>query len=133
MMNEENRNLKIDNGADEDLERADERAAAIDNARLRFWVNWVLAMLTVLAAAVVMVFALGAVMSTAACSDKQCPNLGPSGIGFGVLFYGAPVVAGLAVAVSFFTARRRWGIVVPVLALAFLIVDITIVAVTVAQ
>jgi ABC-type multidrug transport system fused ATPase/permease subunit len=132
-MNEENRNLKIDNGADEDLERADERAAAIDNARLRFWVNWVLAMLTVLAAAVVMVFALGAVMSTAACSDKQCPNLGPSGIGFGVLFYGAPVVAGLAVAVSFFTARRRWGIVVPVLALAFLIVDITIVAVTVAQ
>lgn len=133
MMNEENRNLKIDDGADEDLERADERAAAIDNARLRFWVNWVLAMLTVLAAAVVMVFALGAVMSTAACSDKQCPNLGPSGIGFGVLFYGAPVVAGLAVAVSFFTARRRWGIVVPVLALAFLIVDITIVAVTVAQ
>jgi ABC-type multidrug transport system fused ATPase/permease subunit len=132
-MNEENRNLKIDDGADEDLERADERAAAIDNARLRFWVNWVLAMLTVLAAAVVMVFALGAVMSTAACSDKQCPNLGPSGIGFGVLFYGAPVVAGLAVAVSFFTARRRWGIVVPVLALAFLIVDITIVAVTVAQ
>lgn len=133
MMNEENRNLKIDDGADEELERADERAAAIDNARLRFWVNWVLAMLTVLAAAVVMVFALGAVMSTAACSDKQCPNLGPSGIGFGVLFYGAPVVAGLAVAVSFFTARRRWGIVVPVLALAFLIVDITIVAVTVAQ
>jgi ABC-type multidrug transport system fused ATPase/permease subunit len=132
-MNEENRNLKIDDGADEELERADERAAAIDNARLRFWVNWVLAMLTVLAAAVVMVFALGAVMSTAACSDKQCPNLGPSGIGFGVLFYGAPVVAGLAVAVSFFTARRRWGIVVPVLALAFLIVDITIVAVTVAQ
>jgi hypothetical protein len=128
-MNEENRNVKIDEG----LDRVDERAAPTDSARVRFWVNWVLALLTVLAAAVVMVFALGAVMSTAACSDKQCPNLGPSGIGFGVLFYGAPVVAGLAVAASFFTARRRWGIVVPVLALAFLIVDITIVAVTVAQ
>jgi hypothetical protein len=70
-------------------------------------------------------------MSTAACSDKQCPNLGPSG--FGVLFYGAPVVAGLAVVISFFTARRRWGVVVPICVLALLVVNITILAVTFAQ
>ncbi|EUA78613.1 hypothetical protein I553_2903 [Mycobacterium xenopi 4042] len=57
--------------------------------RVRLWVNWVLALLTVPAAVVVLIFALGAVMSTAACSDEQCPTLGPGGIGFGVLFYGA--------------------------------------------
>ena len=100
---------------------------------MRLWVNWVLALLTVVAAAIVMVFALGAVMSTAACSDQQCPNLGPSGISFDVLFYGAPIVAGLAIVISFFTARRRWGIVVPVCAFALLVADITILAVTVAR
>ena len=54
------------------------------------------------------------------------------GISFDVLFYGAPAVAALTVIVSFFTARRRWGIVVPVFALALLVTDITILAVTVA-
>jgi hypothetical protein len=34
--------------------------------RVRLWVNWVLALLTVPGAAVVLIFALGAVMSTAA-------------------------------------------------------------------
>jgi hypothetical protein len=97
------------------------------------WVNWVLALLTVVGAAVVMVFSLAAVMSTAACSDKQCPNLGPGGISFNVLFYGAPAVAALTIVISFFTARRRWGFVVPVLALALLVADITILAVSVAQ
>ena len=50
-----------------------------------------------------------------------------------MLFYGAPVVAALTLIVSFFTAQRRWGIVVPVVALALLVADITILAVTVAQ
>jgi hypothetical protein len=103
------------------------------HGRLRLWVNWVLALLTIPAAAVVLVFALGAVMSTAGCNDKQCPNLGPSGIGFGVLFYGAPVVALAAIVINFFTARRRWGVAVPLTALALLIADIAIVATTVAQ
>ncbi|GBE67995.1 hypothetical protein MFM001_44570 [Mycobacterium sp. MFM001] len=102
-------------------------------SRLRLWVNWVLALLTIPAAAVVLVFTLGAVMSTAGCSDKACPNLGPDGISFGVLFYGAPVLAALTIVVSFFTARRRWGIIVPLVALALLIADIVLVAVTVAQ
>ncbi|BBU20582.1 hypothetical protein [Mycobacterium xenopi] len=98
--------------------------------RVRLWVNWVLALLTVPAAVVVLIFALGAVMSTAACSDEQCPTLGPGGIGFGVLFYGAPVVALVAIVVSFVTARRRWGIVVPVSALALLAADVVVLAVT---
>jgi hypothetical protein len=101
--------------------------------RLRFWANWALALLTVVGAGVVMVFSIGAVMSTAACSDKACPKLGPNGISFDVLFYGAPVVAALTIIISFFTAQRRWGAVVPVLALALLIADISILAFTVAQ
>jgi hypothetical protein len=51
VMNEENRDVKIDEGPD----RVDEPAAPSDSGRLRFWVNWALALLTVLAAAVVMV------------------------------------------------------------------------------
>jgi hypothetical protein len=73
---------------------------------LRLWVNWVLALRTVPGAAIVLIFALGAVMSTTACSDRRCPNLGPGGIGWGVLFYGAAVVALVAVVLSFFTASR---------------------------
>jgi hypothetical protein len=106
---------------------------AAGRPRARLWVNWILALLTVPAAGVVLVFALGAVMSTAACSAQACPNLGPGGISFGVLFYGAPIVAGLAIVVSFFTATRRWGIVVPLGALALLAADIAVVAATVAQ
>ena len=68
--------------------------------RVRLWVNWGLALLAVVGAGVVMVFALGAVMSTAACSDKACPNLGPNGISFDMLFYGAPVVAAVAEAAA---------------------------------
>jgi uncharacterized membrane protein YhaH (DUF805 family) len=101
--------------------------------RRQFWVNWGLALLTAVGAAVVMAVALGAVMSTAACGDKQCPNLGPGGISFNTLFYGAPVVAALTIVASQFTARRRWGFVVPVLALALLIADIVVLVTTVAQ
>ncbi|HWF71500.1 MAG TPA: hypothetical protein VG187_18415 [Mycobacterium sp.] len=131
-MNEENRDVKIAEGVD--VGEQPPATRGIDRSKgLRFWANWALALLTVMAAGVVMVFSLGAVMSTAACSDKQCPNLGPNGIGFDVLFYGAPAVAAVTLIVSFFTAQRRWGIVVPLLALALLGADITILAVTVAQ
>jgi hypothetical protein len=128
-MNEEKRDVKI-------ADRNKQPASAGDSdrtKRLRLWVNWALAALTVLGAAAVMLFALGSVMSTAACSDKQCPNLGPKGISFDMLFYDPPVLAVLTVVVSFFTARRRWGIVVPVVALALLGADIGILAATVAQ
>jgi hypothetical protein len=127
-MTQENGNVKVDAGSHRDV---DPKADHAD--RLRLWMNWALALLTVLGAGVVMAVAMGAVMSTAACSDKACPNLGPDGISFNTLFYGAPVLAVLTIVVSFFTARRRWGFVVPVSALALMIADITILAVTVAQ
>jgi hypothetical protein len=135
-MNEENRDVKVAGGGDSDKVPTQELSATngIDRTkRLRFWANWALALLTVVGAGFVMVFALGAVMSTAACSDKQCPHLGPKGIGFDVLFYGAPVVAALTIIVSFFTAHRRWGFVVPVVALALLGADIGLLAGTVVQ
>ena len=100
--------------------------------KARLWVNWVLALLTVPGAAIVMLFALGAVMSTDACSDSRCPNLG-AGIDFGVLFYGAPVVALVVLVVSVFTAKRRFGIAVPLVGLALLAADVAVLAVTVAQ
>src|SRR6201981_1859757 len=71
---------------------------------VRPWVNWGLALATVPAAALVMLFALGAVMSTDGCSDRSCPNLGRGGVDFGLAFYGAPVVA-FAVLVSRFSPR----------------------------
>ncbi len=101
--------------------------------RRRLWLNWGLALLTAVAAGLTMAVALGAVMSTAACSDKACPNLGPRGISFDTLYYGAPAVAVATIVVSIFTARRRWGFVVPVMALALLIADMATLAVTVAQ
>ncbi|KZS57715.1 hypothetical protein [Mycobacterium ostraviense] len=99
------------------------------NRGRRILVNWVLALLTVPAAAVVMVFAVGAAMSMAACSAAQCPHLGPNGLMYGVLLYGAPVVAVSTLVASFFTASRRGGFVVPLSALALLIVDIAVTAI----
>lgn len=110
-----------------------ERRNAGRGGRRRLWVNWALALLTAVGAGVAMAVALGAVMSTAACSDKACPNLGPRGISFDTLYYGAPAVAVVTILLSIFTARRRWGFVVPVTALALLAVDVAILAITVAQ
>jgi hypothetical protein len=87
----------------------------------------------VLGAGFVMVYFFGAVMSTAACSQQQCQQVGPTWISPDVLFYGPPMVAALTVVVSFFTARRRWGIAIPIVALALLGTDIGILAATVAQ
>ena len=95
------------------------------------WVNWGLALTTVPAAAIVMLFALGAVMSTDACSDRNCPNLGRGGIDFGVAFYGAPVVAVVVLAISFFTAKRRGPVGVPLCGWALLVADVMWMAATV--
>ncbi|MCV7377888.1 hypothetical protein BST11_26420 [Mycobacterium alsense] len=92
------------------------------------WVNWGLALATVPAAAIVMLFALGAVMSTDGCSGGGCPDLGRGGIDFGVAFYGAPAVAFAVIVISFFTARRRGGIVVPVAGWALLVADVVLMA-----
>jgi hypothetical protein len=132
-MSQENIDVKVDDIADRPVQVNAPPAGADRTRRIRLWVNWALALLTVVGAGIVMVVALGAVMSTAACSDKACPNIGPAGIGFNALFYGAPALAVLTLVVSFFTAKRRWGFVIPVSALALLIADIAILAVTVAQ
>ena len=102
-------------------------AVAGRTPRSRLWVNWVLALLTVPAAVIVLIFGLGAVMSTSGCSNPQCH--GPNGVVFGVLFYGAPIIAALTIVASFFTARRGWGIVVPLCALVLLAADVGFMAV----
>jgi hypothetical protein len=130
-MSQENVHVKADAVGNRDA--LAEPGGTDHDKRVRLWVNWALALLTVVGAGIVMVVALASVMSTAACDDKTCPNLGPNGISFDTLFYGAPVVAAVAVIASFFTARRRRGFVIPVIALALLIADVAILATTVAQ
>lgn len=97
------------------------------------WVNWGLALAMVPGAAIVMLFALGAVMSTDACSDRYCPNLGRGGIDFGVAFYGAPVVAVVVIVLTFFTAKRKAGIAVPLCGWALLILDVALMAASVSS
>ncbi|OBJ05472.1 hypothetical protein [Mycobacterium sp. 1465703.0] len=106
-----------------------------DSAGRRYawpWVNWGLALGTVPAAALVMLFALGAVMSTAGCSDRSCGQLGQGGINFGVAFYGAPAVAVVVIVISFFTAKYRSGIAVPLFGWALLVADVVLMAASVA-
>ena len=130
-MSQENLDVK---DADQDRGTLPAETVANDSGhRRRLWLNWGLALLTAVGAGITMAVALGAVMSTAACSDKACPNLGPRGISFDTLYYGAPAIAVVTIVLSIFTARRRWGFVIPVTALALLIADIAILAVTVAQ
>jgi hypothetical protein len=95
------------------------------------WVNWGLALATLPAAAIVMLFALGAVTSTDGCSDRTCANLGRGGIDFGVAFYGAPAVAVAVIVVSFLTAKRRGGIAVPLCGWALLVADVALMAASV--
>jgi hypothetical protein len=104
--------------------------AADRKRRVWTWTNWILALLTAPVAWLVMIFALGAVMSTAACSTVECPDLGPSGFMFGVFYYGAPVVAAATILASFFTAKRPRGIIVPILGFALLLADVAALAIT---
>ena len=118
-MNAENSNVAVGSGTSSAAEPAH---GGVRNVWP--WVNWGLALTTVPAAAIVMLFALGAVMSTDGCSDRSCPNLGRGGIDFGVAFYGAPVVAFVILVISFFTAKRRGGVVVPLLGWLLLVADV---------
>jgi len=98
------------------------------NIPARLWINWILALTTVVGAFAVQVFAMGAVMSTAACSSADCPK--PSGFVYGLLTYGAFVLAGLALVVSFFTAKRRRGYLVPATAWGLLLLDVAVLSLT---
>ena len=130
-VNGNDRNLAVDHGAGSATESA--QVERRRGATVWPWVNWGLALTTVPAAAIVMLFALDAVMSTDACSDRQCPDLGRGAIDFGVAFYGAPAVALVVIVISFFTAKRKGGIVVPLCGWALLIADVVVMAATVAQ
>jgi hypothetical protein len=130
-VNGNNHNLAIDHRADSATEPA--QVESRHRGNIWPWVNWGLALTTVPAAAIVMLFALGAVMNTDACVDNGCSGLGRGGIDFGVAFYGAPAVALVVIFVSFFTAKRKGGVVVPMCGWALLVADVAIMAATVAQ
>jgi len=91
-------------------------------------VNWVLALATIPGAVAVVVFLYMQVLGTAGCNDQPCPRQGPGELGFTLIQYGAPVVAAVAVVLSFFTARSRGGIVVPVVAWLLLIAAFAVLA-----
>jgi hypothetical protein len=97
-------------------------------ARIRPWVNWTLALLIAPASVVVVLFGLGAVMSYAACTDRPCRDWGFGGIWLEVLWFGSPVVAALVIFVSFFTAKSRYGILVPLCGWALLAADVGLLA-----
>ena len=91
-------------------------------------VNWVLALATLPGAVVVVVFLYMQVLGTAGCNDQPCPRQGPGELGFTLIQYGAPAVAVVAVVLSFFTARRRGGILVPLVAWVLLIAAFLVLA-----
>jgi hypothetical protein len=129
-MNADN-NLTVDSGAASAPESGG--AAGPRRRNVWAWVNWGLALATVPAAAIVMLFALGAVMSTDSCGDRSCPHLGHGGINFSVAFYGAPAVAAVVIVASFFTAKRRGGVAVPLCGWALMIADVVLMAVSVSS
>ena len=104
------------------------RLAAGYAARVGRTANWVLALATVPGAIVVVVFLYMQIMGTAGCTHQPCPRAGPGEVGFVLIQYGAPAVAVIAVVLSFFTARRRRGIVVPAVAWLLLIAAVAVLA-----
>lgn len=92
--------------------------------------NWTLGLSTIIGAVIVEAYAFMHVMGTAGCSDRICPHGGPGDVLFGLITYGAPVVALAAIVVTVFTARRPRGWVTPVIAWALLIIAFVILAVT---
>ncbi|CQD05273.1 hypothetical protein A5731_30505 [Mycolicibacterium conceptionense] len=98
--------------------------------QMRIPVTWVLVVLTIPAAVAVFLYGMGAVMSMAGCTGDVCADKGPGEFWFGILFYGAPVVPIVTIAVSIFTARMRYGILVPIIGLVLLAIDFAILAAT---
>lgn len=74
--------------------------------------NWTLALATLLGAAAVLIFAYVQVLGSAGCS----PHAGPGEAGFSLIVRGAPVVSIVTIGMSFLTAQRRFGFLVPLTA-----------------
>jgi hypothetical protein len=96
-----------------------ESTTPVHNGR-RTAINWTLTILTVPAALAVVVYAYLQVLASAGCGGGACDKVGPSETVFGLIEYGTPVVAVVAVVLSFLTARHRYGIAVPLIALAII-------------
>lgn len=103
---------------------------AEDRTRTHTAANWAAALATSLGAAAVVLFAYMEVLGTAGCSDRTCAHLGPNEFGFTVITYGAPIVAAAAILISFATARKRWGSVVPITAWLLLIAGFAVLLAT---
>ena len=71
----------------------DDADAQGDGHRRRTVINWVLAGLTVPGALAIILYQYAQVLATAGCSERTCAKLGPSPFVFGLIEYGAPVVA----------------------------------------
>lgn len=112
--------------------RPDERSEMTDSGRpgRHTTLNWVLALLTIPGAIAVVAYSYLQVLSTASCTQGTCTRVGPGEDVFGLIMYGSPVVAAAAVALSFFTARRARGFLVPAIAWAILVIAALILAVT---
>jgi len=108
----------------------EERGADTQSHTGRVSLNWTLALLTIPGAAAVVVYSYLQVLSTAGCTGGTCARQGPGEFLFGLIMYGTPVIAVVAVALSFLTARRANGIVVPVIAWALLVIAAVILATT---
>jgi hypothetical protein len=92
--------------------------------------NWILAFSTLLGAAAVVIYAYLQVLGSAGCSAQTCPRLGPGELGYTLIIYGAPTVAVLTILVSFFTARRAHGVLLPIAAWILLLVAAVVLSVT---
>ncbi|MGK2867396.1 MAG: hypothetical protein ACSLFA_12285 [Mycobacterium sp.] len=90
-----------------------------DHPTARKTFNWIFGAATVPAAIAIVALTYLKVMGTAGCTTSDCPTL--SEISFTLLQFGVPAVAVLTVVASFFTARRRHGVWVPIIAWVLLI------------
>ncbi|WP_319454617.1 MULTISPECIES: hypothetical protein [unclassified Mycobacterium] len=115
----------------------DERAAVEDRGAEsghahtgRAFANWILAVLSLVGALAVVAFAYLKVLGTAGCTDRMCDDLGPGETVFGLILYGTPIVAVVAILLSFFTARRRLGYVIPMIAWAVVLAAVVVLIVT---
>jgi len=91
------------------------------NSGTRTAANWIFAILSAPAALAVVVYSYLQVLSTAGCSGGTCTEFGPDETVFGLIEYGTPAVAVVAVGLSFVTARHRYGFVVPMIAWAVIV------------
>jgi hypothetical protein len=110
--------------------RHEERGTDTGSRTGRVSLNWVLALLTIPGAAAVVIYSYLQVLSTAACTGEPCAQQGPGEFLFGLIMYGTPVIAVVTVALSFLTARRPHGIVVPAVAWALLVIAAVVLATT---